>query len=126
MEPGTTVYLPVNVPGGLLSMGDLGTAEPTWVSLEAAGQATLRIGVESGHVPAVPAAAPGRGEIFFLGIAESYPEAHALALDQAHDHLMSERGMDALDAFAYASAPVTRLKLGRPMASTDSPAASRS
>ena len=47
MEPGTTVYLPVNVPGGLLSIGDLGTAEPTWVSLEAAGQATLRIGVES-------------------------------------------------------------------------------
>ena len=50
MEPGTTLYLPVNVPGGLLSMGDLhaamGTAEPTWVSLEAAGHATLRIGVE--------------------------------------------------------------------------------
>jgi amidase len=45
MEPGTTVYLPVNVAGGLLSMGDLhaamGSAEPTWVSLEAAGQATL-------------------------------------------------------------------------------------
>ena len=50
MEPGTTVYLPVNVPGGLLSMGDLhaamGTAEPTSVSLEAAGQATLRVGLE--------------------------------------------------------------------------------
>jgi len=33
MEPGTTLYLPVNVPGGLLSMGDLhaamGTAEPS-------------------------------------------------------------------------------------------------
>ena len=47
MEAGTTLYLPVQVPGGLLSMGDLhaamGTAEPTWVSLEAAGNATLRI-----------------------------------------------------------------------------------
>ena len=50
MEPGTTLYLPVNVAGGLLSMGDLhaamGSAEPTSVSLEAAGQATLRIGLE--------------------------------------------------------------------------------
>ena len=67
MEPGTTLYLPVNVPGGLLSMGDLhaamGTAEPTWVSLEAAGQATLRIGVEKGLTPGVPAAALRRRDL---------------------------------------------------------------
>ena len=53
MEPGTTVFLPVQVAGGLLSMGDLhaamGTQEPTWVSLEAAGSATLRIGLGEGH-----------------------------------------------------------------------------
>ena len=67
MEPGTTLYLPVNVPGGLLSMGDLhaamGTAEPTWVSLEAAGHATLRIGVEKGHDAGVPAAALRRRDL---------------------------------------------------------------
>lgn len=116
MEPGTTVYLPVNVPGGLLSMGDLhaamGTAEPTWAGLEAAGQATLRIGVEPDMRLPFPRLRRG-GEIFFLGIAESYPEAHALALDQAHDHLMSERGMDALDAYVYATA-CCDMRLGGP------------
>ena len=53
--------------GGLLSMGDLhpamGTAEPTWVSLEAAGQATLADRRRAGHAPAVPAAAPGRRDL---------------------------------------------------------------
>ena len=99
MEPGTTLYLPVNVPGGLLSMGDLhaamGTAEPTWVSLEAAGHATLRIGVQKGSSLAFPRLRCA-GEIYFLGIAEGYPEAHALALHQAHDHLVRDRGMERL------------------------------
>jgi amidase len=116
MEPGTTLYLPVNVPGGLLSMGDLhaamGTAEPTWVSLEAAGQATLRIDVEPGLQLAFPRLRVA-GELYFLGIAELYPDAHALALDQAHDYLMRERGMDAFDAYAYASA-CCDMRLGGP------------
>ncbi|MBN8618256.1 MAG: acetamidase/formamidase family protein, partial [Anaerolineae bacterium] len=50
MSPGTTLYLPVFVPGALLAMGDLhaamGVAEPTWVSLEASGSATLKISLE--------------------------------------------------------------------------------
>src|SRR3954454_5365029 len=116
MEPGTTLYLPVNVPGGLLSMGDLhaamGTAEPTWVSLEAAGQATLRIGVEKGLALAFPRLRCA-GEIYFLGIAESYPEAHALAIEQAHDYLVDDRGMSHFDAYAYASA-CCDMRLGGP------------
>jgi acetamidase/formamidase len=116
MEPGTTVYLPVNVSGGLLSMGDLhaamGTAEPTSVSLEAAGQATLRIGLE----PAMGLRFPRlrrRGETFFLGIAESFDEAHALALDQAYDHLVGERGIDPFEAYALISARCD-MRLGGP------------
>ena len=116
MEPGTTLYLPVNVPGGLLSMGDLhaamGTAEPTWVSLEAAGHATLRIGVEKGSSLAFPRLRCA-GEIYFLGIAEGYPDAHALALHQAHDHLVRDRGMSDFDAYAYASA-CCDMRLGGP------------
>lgn len=50
LGPGGIVYLPVQVPGALLSIGDLhaamGTGEPTAVSLEAAGKATVRITVE--------------------------------------------------------------------------------
>ena len=116
MEPGTTVYLPVNVAGGLLSMGDLhaamGTAEPTSVSLEAAGEATLRIGLE----PAMPLRFPRLrrgGETFFLGIAESFNEAHALALDQAYDHLVEEREVDPFQAYALISARCD-MRLGGP------------
>jgi amidase len=116
MEPGTTVYLPVNVPGGMLSMGDLhaamGTAEPTWVSLEAAGQATLRIGVERAMALRFPRLRRG-GETFFLGIAEGFDEAHALALDQAYDHLVRERGIDPFEAYALISARCD-MRLGGP------------
>ena len=118
IEPGTTVYLPVNVAGGMLSMGDLhaamGTAEPTWVSLEAAGQATLRIGVE----PAMPLRFPRLrrdGETFFLGIAEDFAEAHALALDQVYAHLVDERGIDPFEAYALLSARCD-MRLGGPAA----------
>jgi amidase len=118
IEPGTTVYLPVNVAGGMLSMGDLhaamGTAEPTWVSLEAAGQATLRIGLE----PAMPLRFPRLrrdGETFFLGIAEDFAAAHALALDQVYDHLVDERGIDPFEAYALLSARCD-MRLGGPAA----------
>ena len=49
---GGTIYLPVQTPGALLSIGDLhaamGTAEPTAVSLEGAGQVAVRITVKKG------------------------------------------------------------------------------
>jgi acetamidase/formamidase len=116
MEPGTTVYLPVNVAGGLLSMGDLhaamGTAEPTSVSLEAAGEATLRIGLEPAMALRFPRLRRG-GETFFLGIAESFDDAHALALDQAYDHLVDERGIDPFQAYALISARCD-MRLGGP------------
>jgi acetamidase/formamidase len=118
MEPGTTVYLPVNVAGGLLSMGDLhaamGSAEPTSVSLEAAGQATLRIGLEPAMALRFPRLRRG-GETFFLGIAESFDEAHKLALDQAYDHLVDEREIDPFEAYALLSARCD-MRLGGPAA----------
>ena len=67
MEPGTTVYLPVNVAGGLLSMGDLhaamGTAEPTSVSLEAAGAGDAAGRPRAGDAAALPAASPRRRDV---------------------------------------------------------------
>ena len=67
LEPGTTIFLPVQVAGGLLSMGDLhaamGTQEPTWVSLEAAGSATLRIGLAKAMPPQLPAPPPRRRDV---------------------------------------------------------------
>jgi amidase len=119
MEPGTIVYLPVQVPGGLLAMGDLhaamGVAEPTWVSLEAAGSATLRISIEKGMRLHYPRLRVGNST-YCLGMAETLEKAHQIALDAAYDLLINERGLAPFDAYAYASACVD-MRLGGPATS---------
>jgi amidase len=119
MEPGTTVYLPVQVPGGLLAMGDLhaamGVAEPTWVSLEASGNATLKISIEKGLKLNFPRLRVGNST-YCLGMAETLEKAHQLALDSAYDLLTNERGLTPFDAYAYASACVD-MRLGGPATS---------
>jgi amidase len=116
MEAGTTLYLPVLVPGGLLSMGDLhaamGVAEPTWVSLEAAGSATLTISVVAGMTLSYPRLRVG-SSTYCLGMGETLEKAHQVALDAAYDLLIHEWKLDPFDAYAYASAAVD-MKLGGP------------
>jgi len=116
MEVGTTLYLPVQVAGGLLSMGDLhaamGIAEPTWVSLEAAGQATLKISVEKGMMLNYPRLRLGKST-YCLGMSDTLEKAHQIALDEAYTLLTREMGMASFDAYAYASACVD-MRLGGP------------
>jgi amidase len=51
--PGTTVYLPVQVPGALLSVGDIhavmARGESSFVAIEIAGRATLSVDVVKGR-----------------------------------------------------------------------------
>ena len=116
MSPGAMLYLPVFVAGGLLSMGDLhaamGTAEPTWVSLEAAGSATLRISLEKGLNLPYPRLAIG-GATYCVGMGDTLEKAHQVALDQAFDWLVKGKGLDPFDAYAYISACVD-MRLGGP------------
>jgi amidase len=116
MEPGTTLFLPVQVEGALLSMGDLhaamGTQEPTWVSLEAAGSAKLRISLVKSMNLKFPRLRVGNST-YFLGMADSYPAAHQIAIDEAFRYLTEEKGLDSFDAYAYASA-VVDMRLGGP------------
>jgi amidase len=115
LEPGTTLYLPVQVPGALLAMGDLhaamGAAEPTWVSLEASGQATLRIRLEKGLTIPFPRVRLD-GATACLGLGATLEEAHQAALDHAFDLLLAG-GLDAFDAYAFASARVA-MRFGGP------------
>jgi amidase len=115
LEAGATLYLPVQVAGALLSMGDLhaamGAAEPTWVSLEASGQATLRIGLEKGVTLPFPRIRLD-GATACLGMGKTLEEAHQAALDHAFDFLLAE-GLDPFDAYAFASARVA-MRFGGP------------
>ncbi len=116
MEAGATLYLPVQVAGGLLSLGDLhaamGIAEPTWVSLEAAGQVTLRAHVEKGMGITMPRLRIGTST-YCLGMGETLEKAHQAALDDAFALLKSQHNMSDFDAYAYASACVD-MRLGGP------------
>jgi amidase len=119
MEAGAALFLPVQVPGGLLSMGDLhaamGVAEPTWVSLEAAGQATLTISLVKNMPLAYPRLRVG-SETFCIGMGETLEKAHQVAMEAAFALLTGEMGMSPFDAYAYASARVD-MRLGGPATS---------
>jgi amidase len=108
LSPGATIYLPVQVSGGLLSVGDLhaamGSAEPTWVSLESAGEATLRISIEKGCMLRSPRLRIGN-DTMILGMGKTLPEAIQMACEQAYEYLI-QQGLKPFDAYAYASARV--------------------
>jgi amidase len=116
MSPGATLYLPVQVPGALFSMGDLhaamGTAEPTWVSLEASGQATLRLDLVKGLALDYPRLRAGN-ELCCLGMGTTLEQAHQCALDHAWTYLTRDLGLEPFAAYAYASARVS-MRLGGP------------
>jgi amidase len=116
LSRGATLLLPVQVPGGLLSLGDLhaamGAAEPTWVSIEAGGTATVRIGLESEAQLPCPRLRV-RGETLCVGMGETLEAAHQSALDQAYELLRSTHGLNELEAYAYASARVA-MRFGGP------------
>ncbi|PEN12603.1 acetamidase/formamidase [Longibacter salinarum] len=116
LSPGATIRLPVEVDGGRLSVGDLhaamGRGEPTWVAIEAAGRARLRVGLEKDAAPPTPRVRIGTTTLC-MGIADTLEEAHQSALDQAFDLLITQHGLDPFDANAYASARVG-MRLGGP------------
>ncbi|MCA0453772.1 MAG: acetamidase/formamidase family protein [Chloroflexi bacterium] len=116
MSAGATLYLPVQVDGALLAMGDLhaamGVAEPTWVSLEAAGSATLTISVEKNMKLKFPRLRIG-SSTYCVGMGDTLEKAHQAALDEAYSLLINERGLEPFDAYAFASA-VVDMRLGGP------------
>lgn len=117
--PGTTLWLPVQVPGGLLSLGDLhaamGAAEPAWVGLEAAGQATVRIGLDKSTRLQSPRLRI-KGATLCVAVRDAegtLEEAAAEATRQAYDFLTGERGFSPVEAYAYVCARMS-LRMGGP------------
>ena len=116
MSPGAILWLPVQVDGGMLSMGDfhaaMGEGEPTFVGLEASGSATVRIDLESGSSLSSPRLRVGADTIC-VGMGETHLEAKQDAIDQAFELLIGDHGLEPFIAYAYASARVG-LRLGGP------------
>ena len=116
MSPGTTVDLPVEVPGALLSVGDhhaaMGRGEPTWVSLESAGASTVRVTLLKDSPVSHPVLRR-QGSILFLGMGDDLATAHQHAVDRAWAWLVEDRGLEPFEAYAYASARL-EMRLGGP------------
>src|SRR5262249_45432499 len=111
-SPGASLFLPIQAPGALLSLGDLhaamGTGEPTLVSLEASGEATVRIHLEKGLQLSTPRLRVDNSTICVAPLDErgSWSEAYQLALEQAYHLLVEEHHLTPFEAYMYTCARV--------------------
>lgn len=104
---GTTVYLPVHVPGGLLGIGDLhaamGDGEVSGTGVEIRGETTARIDLIEGAAPTRPWMetatdwiATGQGETLEIAVEE--------AVDQLTGILQEKLDLTRTEAFLLVSA----------------------
>jgi amidase len=112
LSAGATLFLPVQTPGGHLAVGDLhaamGVGEPTWVSLEASGRSTLRVGLTRGLRLKGPRLrqAGETIEIVVLRGKHSLEDARKRATRRAYRLLTREWGLDPFEAYTYCCARV--------------------
>jgi acetamidase/formamidase len=107
LVPGSTLYLPIPVKGGLLSIGDghavQGDGEVAGPALECPMDLVdLTITVRSDMVLKMPRAKTPIGWITF-GVHEDLDEAVYIALEQMLDLIMEQYGMSRTEAYAWAS-----------------------
>lgn len=107
---GSTLVLPVEVAGALLSFGDghaaQGDGEVSTLALECAfDRVELEVDLLKGAAPAWPVAHTPAGHITF-GFSPDLTEAMLIALERMVDHLEKELGLDRARALALASPAV--------------------
>lgn len=109
IKPGSTIWFPAQVRGGLFSLGDLhaamGDGEATSVSIECAGAASVRLSVDKAldiQMPRIVA----DGRLSTVGLAErgNYVSARRHAADQLFNYLTEERRLTPEDAYTLFSA----------------------
>lgn len=87
---GAVLYLPVNVPGALLAMGDLhaamGDGEVFWYGLETAGEVTVRVSVVKDKKLRMPVVVSG-GVLATIASAKTLDQCSELAVEQLYDIL---------------------------------------
>jgi amidase len=109
IAPGATVLFPAQVPGGLFSLGDLhaamGEHEATFIAIECAGTATVRLNVRPGlklETPRIETA----DRVFVMGLSPcgDYGAARLQAARLLYELLTREAGLTPWEAYAVISA----------------------
>jgi amidase len=97
---GSTLYLPVNVPGALLSMGDLhalmGDGEVMICGLETGGEVTVKVSVVKGFPMPTPAL-NCRGQFYTIQSANTLDQASRKASRAMLKFLQQVTTMDVYD-----------------------------
>src|SRR5262245_11583618 len=103
---GTTLYMPVHVPGALLSIGDghdmQGQGEVTGTALETSLRGTVQVVVRKGKKVLWPRAETPTHYIT-MGLHEDLDEASRIAVREMIDFLVTEKGLKREDAYVLCS-----------------------
>src|SRR5215470_19715898 len=106
---GSTLYLPVHVPGALISMGDghglQGDGEVTITALETSLRGTVQISVRKGKPIRWPRAETPT-HFITMGLHPDLNEAARMATREMIDFLVSEKRMSRDDAYIFSSLAV--------------------
>jgi amidase len=119
--PGATVYLPVQVPGALLSVGDLhavmARGESSFVAIEIAGRATVSVDVLRGRTLRAPQLDTGQ-DYLCVGLGDPVQDSIVMAYESLFAVMTEQHGWDPGDAYVVMSA-LAHTELGGPTGSRD-------
>ncbi len=118
-RPGSTVYLPVMVDGGYLSIGDIhavmAEGESSFVAIEAEGIAVVSVDLVEDMALRAPRVETA-DEWIFVGLGDPVQESVIRGYEDMFRFLVDDHGWDAGDAYAVLSA-VGHSRLGGPTGS---------
>lgn len=119
--PGATVYLPVQVPGALLYIGDIhavmSRGESSFVAIEAAGRATVSVDVIKNRKLEAPHIDTG-SEYICVGLGDPVQESIQMAYESLFSVMTDDHGWAKEDAYVLMSA-LAHTELGGPTGSRD-------
>ena len=118
-KPGSTVYLPVDVPGALLSIGDIhaimSRGESSFVAIEAQGTAIVSVDLIKGVKHRAPRIEI-EDEWIFIGLGNPVQESIQRGYEDVFDFLVEDNGYSHEDAYVVMSA-LAHSELGGPTGS---------
>lgn len=118
-RPGATVLLPVEVPGALLSIGDLhavmSRGESSFVAIEIAGRAIVSVDLVKNKQLRAPRIDTG-DELVCVGLGDPVQDSITMAYEELWKVLVEEEGLTPGDAYVVMSA-LAHTELGGPTGS---------